>query len=242
MLRCLSGLTAYRISAVDGEIGKVKDFFFDDAEWVVRYFVVDAGSWLNRNRVLIPPALVHQPEWEGRILPVSLTVEQVKNSPDVDTDKPVSRQHELAIAATVGLAPYWAPMPDAPPLAVSLPQLPLPPEEVDGDTHLRSVNHVTGYRVHATDGEIGKAFDFIADDEKWSIRYVALATGDWLPEKKVLVAPKWIEYVSWEAREVAVSLSREDIRNSPDYDPLAPVNREYEVRLYDYYGRPRYWE
>ena len=97
MLRCLSGLTAYRISAVDGEIGKVKDFFFDDAEWVVRYFVVDAGSWLNRNRVLIPPPLVNQPEWEGRRLPVSLTVEQVKSSPDVDTDKPVSRQHGLAI-------------------------------------------------------------------------------------------------------------------------------------------------
>jgi hypothetical protein len=240
MLRCLSGLISYRINAVDGEIGKVKDFFFDDADWTVRYFVVDAGSWLNRNRVLISPALVHEPEWEGRRLPVILTVEQVKSSPDVDTDKPVSRRHEnchcrgrrAGALLDDGRAAFLRDRscsPAVPRHGGSRGNAPAQREPRDG------------YRLHAIDGEFGTVYDFIVDDEQWSVRYVVVATGDWLPGKKVLIAPKWIEYVSWEAKEVAVSLSREEVRDSPEYDPLSAVNREYELRLYDYYGRPRYW-
>jgi hypothetical protein len=63
-----------------------------------------------------------------------------------------------------------------------------------------------------------------------------------LPGKKVLVAPTWIESVSWSESKVHVVLSRETIKNSPEFDPTVPVNREYEARLYDYYGRPVYWE
>ena len=40
---------------------------------------------------------------------------------------------------------------------------------------------------------------------------------------------------------VHVDLDRDTVAHSPKYDPSAPVNLEYEVRLYDYYGRPKYW-
>ena len=240
MLRCLSGILGYRISAVDGEVGKVHDFYFDDVEWIVRYVVVEAGSLLNRNRVLISPAMVGQPDWKEQVLPISLTVEQVKTSPEVDTDKPVSRQQEQAIAAAYAMMPHW--VPDAVVPVPLTPRHPVLPEPAKGDAHLRSAKHVTGYRIHASDGDLGHVDDFIADDECWSIQYIAVATGEWLPGRKVLVAPRWIESISWDAREVTVNLSREGVKRSPEYDPTAPINREYEVRLYDYYGRPKYWE
>lgn len=110
---------------------------------------------------------------------------------------------------------------------------------------LRSLKDLQSYRIHSSDGEVGSVEDLIIDDETWNIRYIVVDTGmaplTWLPGRRVLVAPAWIETVDWEDKRVQVSLSRDTIENSPDFDPSAHVNREYEVRLYDYYGRPKYW-
>jgi hypothetical protein len=84
--------------------------------------------------------------------------------------------------------------------------------------------------------------DFIIDDATWTIRYIVIDTRNWLPGKKVLVHPDWIDSVSWPEARVKIDLTAEQVRNSPEYDPSAPVNREYEMLLYDYYGRPKYWE
>ncbi|MBK9166200.1 MAG: PRC-barrel domain-containing protein [Bryobacterales bacterium] len=113
--------------------------------------------------------------------------------------------------------------------------------ETHGDPHLRSVREVSGYRIRAADGEIGRVADFIVDTDGWAIRYLVVDTRNWLPGRKVLVAPRWVQSIDWGDRLVHVRLHREDIKNSPEFDPNEPVNREYEARLYDYYGRPRYW-
>ena len=84
----------YAIRATDGIVGHVKDFYFDDKPWVIRYLVVDTGPWLSSREVLISPISIGHPNWTEKILPVSITKEQVENSPAIDTDKPVSRQHE----------------------------------------------------------------------------------------------------------------------------------------------------
>jgi len=110
-----------------------------------------------------------------------------------------------------------------------------------GDNHLRSVNEVRGYRIQATDNEIGHVEDFIMDDESWAIRYMVVDTLNWLPGRKVLVSPMWITTISWTDRKVAVGMNREQIKDCPEYDPAIPVNREYEEQLYDFYGRPKYW-
>jgi hypothetical protein len=110
------------------------------------------------------------------------------------------------------------------------------------DPELRSTKEVIGYRIKASDGEIGHVEDFIIDDQDWIIRYMVVDTRNWLPGRKVLVSPQWIEKVSWADSEVRIDLSRKAVEQSPKYDPSTPVNREYEVRMYDYYGRPVYWE
>src|SRR5271170_6267835 len=108
MLRSLKDLEDYAIHATDGVIGHVTDFYFDDDAWVVRYLLVETGTWHSSRRVLISPIAIGQPNWVERILPVSITREQVKNSPEIDTDKPVSRQHEVQFLGYYGYPYYWA--------------------------------------------------------------------------------------------------------------------------------------
>jgi len=115
-------------------------------------------------------------------------------------------------------------------------------EPEDGDPHLRSAGEVTGYRLQARDGEIGHVKDFIVDDRAWNIRYMVVDTRNWLPgSRKVLISPDWITSIDWLERKVAVDLNVKEIKESPEYDPSAPVNREYEARLYNFYGQPKYW-
>jgi len=176
-----------------------------------------------------------------------LSRQQIENSPGIDADKTVSRQHETELHRYYGWPAYWAVYPP-PGEAAQIPNVPTvePGEgeedkESEGDPHLRSVREVTGYHIQATDGEIGHVEDFVFDDESWSIRYTVVDTRNWLPGRKVLVAPAWVKSIRWDERKVHVDMSRGSIEKGPEYDPSEPVNREYEARLYDYYGRPKYW-
>lgn len=251
MLRSSRSLEGYRIHAIDGEIGTASDLYFDDLSWVTRYLIVDTGKWLPGRRVLLAPISVIGVDNADLSLKVSLTREQVEQSPPVWKDKPVSRQEEKLLVEHFDWPAYW----DYPLAGVTLgaeaaavhpesrigrttnPTI----EEEPGDPHLRSVREVAGYSVHAEDGDIGHVEDLIVEDDAWVIRYMVVDTRNWLPSPKVLVSPTWCEEVRWDDSSVHVALPRETIKNCPKYDPHEPVNREYEIQLYDYYGQPYYW-
>jgi hypothetical protein len=115
-------------------------------------------------------------------------------------------------------------------------------QDSDADAHLHSERDVVGYEIQARDGAIGRVDDFLVDDRAWTIRWLVVDTGKWLPGKHVLVAPEWVEDVAWAERAVRVGLSRAQIEGAPAYGPDKPVEREYEQRLYAHYGRPAYWD
>jgi hypothetical protein len=229
MLRSGLETLGYKIHAADNGIGSSEDFLFDDKDWMIRYLVVNTGTWLSGRRVLISPVALGEPNWEEGIFPVALTRKQVENSPPVETDNPVSRRCEEELHLYHGWMAYWGVKPQG---SVEIPE---------GDPHLRSMEKVKGYTIQATDGDIGHVEDFIIDTEHWIIRYLVVNTRNWLPDKKVLVAKPWIQAVRWEDLSVYIDMSRESIKKSPEYDPSQLVNREYEIRLCDYYGRPTYW-
>jgi len=241
----------FSIHAVDGKIGSVADIYFDDETWAIRYLVVDTGGWLGGRQVLISPISVVQTDWAAKQLNVSLTKLQVENSPNLDTHQPVSRQHEAAFLGYYGYPYYWGgpylwgpafyPAGLASPISASAGAIANQVQRESQDSHLRSTEAVAGYDIEATDGEIGHVDGFIVDDEDWAIRYMEVATRNWLPGKKVLVSPAWIERVSWAESKVYVGLSREAIKDGPEYIESRPITREYENRLYFHYGRPPYW-
>ena len=249
MLYSAKDLKGYAIGATDDDIGKLDDFYFDDESWTIRYLVAETGNWLLNRKVLISPFAIGKADLSKKRLHVTLTKKQVEESPSIDTDKPVSRQHEASYLDYYGYPYYWiGPYLWGP---ITYPRLSgvaqKKNEEVRAlrkeanDLHLRSVSKVTGHHIEATDGHIGHAEDFIIDGETWEIRYMVVDTQNWWPGKKVLVAPLWVSRVSWSDSTVYVDLSREMIKNGPEYHPKA-LNRKYEETLYDYYKRPKYWD
>ncbi len=248
MLRSLKDLEQYVVSATDGDIGHAVNFLLDDERWIIRYLVVETGGVLRERRVLISPISFRKVEWSTRRFHLALTVDKVKNSPSVALDKPVSRQHELDYFRYYGYPVYWGGvglwgMGADPTLLAAGPRAAVAAElaQEPGDAHLRSAREVRGYHIQGSDDAIGHVDDFIVDDKTWEIRYLVIDTSNWWPAKKVLVAPRWASRVSWEESKVFVDLSRQAIKMCPAWDPAAPINREYEVNLYDYYGRPAYW-
>jgi uncharacterized protein YrrD len=197
MLRSLEDLTGASVIATEGEIGKVCNILFDDQSWVIRYLVVDVGSWLARRDVVISVSAIGEPDWKSKTLGARLTKEQVRNCPDVDSKKPVSRQQEIAMREYFGWPAYW----DAP-VSSELPPVSLPagrkfPVHTQEDPHLRSREDVIGYEVWANDGAIGRLENFIVDESSWHIGYLDVKTGDWLHRRSMLVPTRWVMSVSW---------------------------------------------
>lgn len=257
LLRPFQTLRGCTLAASDGEIGKVREFYFDDAHWTVRYLVVETGSWLTGREVLIAPHALGEVDPQSGTLAVALSQAQVRGAPPIETEKPVSRQYEARVHDYYGWAPYWGGaaagpgMMLPPPALAPLPAFAPPPEVTEnleatrppGDPTLRSSAELTnGYTIRAQDGEIGRVEDFIVDVTDWGVRYLVIRTGAWFFGKDVLLAPEWIERISYPTAEVFVNLPRASIKDAPEYDAAAPLSRAFEQRLHDHYGRKGYWD
>ena len=252
MKRTIKNLTGFTMGATDGEIGKITDFYFDDINWTVRYVVVETGNWLSNRKVLISPQALLPCDWENKTFPVNLTKEQIKKSPDIDTEQPVSRQQEMDLHAHYSWKNYWGGGLWAGGMGTSgmmMPMSGVPMEEAvknsnnnsngetGGDPHLRSTENVQGYTIHAADDTIGDVEDFLVDDNNWKIYYMVVNTGNWFPGKKVIISPDLINEIKWETSEVTVNASVEEVKNSPEYDASKHLSNGYEANLQNYYGR-----
>ena len=231
MFQSIKQLYRERLRAIDGEIGHVTDLYFDDQKWAVRYVVVDTGSWLSGRLVLISPHAFGKLHQDGKVLLVNLTRQQIENSPSIETHKPVSRQYEEEYYQYYGWPTYWDAggiwgMRDFPALPPpTRPTSPFPHEKTNAaeshderaDPNLRSTQAMSGYHIQASDGTIGHVNDFIMDDKSWAIRRLVVETGHWFSGKEVLISLSKIDGISYEESKVFVNLTKEAIRQEPEY-------------------------
>ncbi len=212
-----------KLAASNGEIGHVKDFYFDDKTWAVRYAVVDAGSWLTGRSVLLSPHAFSRFDQEEKILPVNLTRKQIENSPSMDTHRPVSRQYEENYYRYYGWPTYWE---GGEMWGTGSSPVFTPSTASDGwrsydytqwdDIHLRSTKAVAGYEVQAKDGVAGTVTGFMMDDKTWMIRELVVETGPWYSGKHVLITTDKVQCIRYPESKVFVSLTKEDIKETSD--------------------------
>lgn len=227
------------VEGTDGDVGVVKDVFFSSDSWRVRYLVIDTGRWLHGRQVVLAPYSIDRTDWPDRTVIVSLTREQIEASPSVQEHEPVSRQHESELAMHFRWPIYWGESEQVETGSDGSASEPTTERLIEGQ--LQSAQEVIGYRVEATDGEIGYVDDLILDDETWTIRYLVVKSKAWIAARRTLVSPGWAKAVSWKDKTIQTDLTNEKVTNSPEFNPREPVNREYEVQLYDYYARPSWW-
>jgi uncharacterized protein YrrD len=249
MKRSINSLLGYTIKGTDGEIGKVEEFYFDDRTSTIRYMVVKTGGWFSGKKVLISPEAFQKPEWESKTFSVNLTQEKITNSPDIDTDKPVSRQHEELMRGYYSWPGYYGygmygygywglGMWGYPVVEESAEEKEMnATEHANDNPHLRSTHEVKGYDIHATDGDIGEVEDFLIDDSTWKIDFMVIDTGHWFPGKKVLISPDWIKKIDWETGAIIINTTIDHVKSSPEYDASKHLTTEYEANLQNYYGR-----
>jgi hypothetical protein len=224
MLKSLKKILGAKLGATDGHIGHVKDFYFDDQDWAVRYVMADTGTWIPARQVLISPHALKSLDAADKVLEVNLTRKQIENSPPVELHKPVSRQYEEEYYRYYKWPFYWqggalwgiSDFPMVPPLTPPLPKNPR--RHPRRDAHLRSALGVMGYHIQGTDQEFGKIADFLMDDETWAIDHVIIDTGHWLAGRKVLLAPLEVEHISWSDSKVFIDSSKAAIEHAPAYE------------------------
>ena len=202
MLLAGSALKGFALEATNGKLGTVSDFLFSDETWRMRWLVVDTGVWLTGRKVLIHPSAIGGADYEHRELPVALTKAQVEGSPDILQDRPVSRQMENDLYGYYGWDPLWSggfygggamTLPFVPSSYLGdtalLERTDFEDQDEHDDPHLRSMTAVTGYHIHASDGEIGHVENLLVDSASWRIRYLIADTRNWWPGKHVLLSP-----------------------------------------------------
>ena len=251
MFKKLRDLEGFRLAAQDGEVGHVTDLYFEDNAWVVRYLVVATGSWLFGKKVLISPNAVEAVRWDDECIKVNLTIEQVRNSPDIDTDRPISRQQEAEYHLYYNFPPYWGGVAlwgryDQPGAEATADEAETTEQDKEygakWQSHLRSAREVRGYRVVAIDGQVGQLDNFLLNVETWAIRYLVINTGGWLKKHEVLFTPKLVDRVLWSEATVNVNASRGLMESAPEYRQGEEIDRPYEEALFSHYTTHPYWD
>lgn len=257
MLHSMKRLRSFNVLAENGECGQVSDMLFDDLDWRLRYLVADTGSWLPGREVLLPNDVLGEPDPGAEVFPVELNREDIRESPPVSADEPVSRQkgQRMLFHGSRELHPHVVRSQLDGPASWVVPVGAIPETELatsadkaskHGDIHLRSADEVLGYGVGAGEGkrieDIGTVDDLILDPETWVLRYAVIDTGQIFPGTKKILAMPWVSQIDYDTRQVHVDVSRDAVKNSPEFDPSSVMDRSYEEAVYQYYQRRRYWE
>ncbi len=221
MERAINTLVGCRMEARDGEVGKVEDVYFDDESWTVRYLVLKTEDWLSGRKVLIAPVALKEDGSKAGVLRVSLTQDQIRHSPGIDTDKPVSRQQEIELYGHYAWKGYWESGFYAGGLGSVVDALPETGKRLGADLHLRSWSYVSGFHVHGTDGEIGYICNFVINDQTWKVLNLVVNTGHLQESKKVLVAVDDIVQMQWNDSEIYLSETKADIEKGVLFEPSA---------------------
>ena len=214
----------------------------------MRYLVDETGRWLPGNQRLISPVAIQQAIWSSHEVILNLTRQEIKESPSLESDEPVSRQKDEDMALHFGWPTYWG--------ATGITGQTMFPKIFKSksrarkgrttghgrrDPHLESLRDVISYHLEAREGSIGHLDDVIAEEDTWTIRHLVIDLHNWLPGKKILLPPKHVEKIQWSDCKLYTHLTRQEIEDSQTYDPSQPINEQTEKRVYDYYGRPKYW-
>jgi sporulation protein YlmC with PRC-barrel domain len=221
MLQSIKQLYGNKLAAFDGDIGHVKDFYFDDENWVVRYLAADTGSWLTGRLVLLTPHAFGKLDQDEKTLHIKLHKKKIQDSPSIELHKPVSRQYETDYYAYYGWPAYW----DGSAMwGIGGYPVVLPPSKKEmeiqkkyhhrDDKHLRSAQAVTGYNIQSVDGEIGHVSSFLVDDKSWAIHELVIETGHWFSGKEILIPTSKVKRISYEESKVFVSLTKADIQQT----------------------------
>jgi len=226
MLHNTKELYGAKLVAQDGDIGHVKDFYFDDKSWVIRYLIADTGNWLAGRLVLLSPHALYKLDGVEKSLHFMLSRKQIEESPSIESHRPVSRQHEVEYYQYYGWPAYWTggglwglggfPVLVPPPKTDVIKAEGQQQHHHRDDKHLQSCHAVTGYAIHTTDGVIGEVSGFMVNEKNWAIPELMVEAGHWYAGKEIKIPTDQITQINYDTSAVHVNLTKEDIQQTAE--------------------------
>ncbi len=256
MLHTLSSLAGFTIQAADGNVGTVKDFYFDDRHWTIRHLVIEIGSLLESHKVLLSPVHIKHLNYENKMIVVDLSVSDIKGSSHIDTNRSVAQQYEIDYLSYYGYAFYWGTnslwdssgepkaltvMEESPQAAETFAAIDTV-RRMHGDRHLRSCNEIVNYHIQASDGEIGHLHGMLIDEDTWAIRYFIASTSNWWLGNKVLIGPQEVKDISWGNAKIYVDMTQAQVKGSPLFDGAVSLSFPKEMGAYLHHGSDTNWD
>jgi len=213
MLLGASFLKGFRADATDREVGSVRDVFFDDADWAVRYIAIDTAGRLPRQRLLVPAAWASHADAATKRLALCVEADRLAACPEPSPRTPLSRPE------AIGLAPHLI-LPDDSPLGPTGP-----------GGQVRSAEDVSGYLVRASDRESGCLCDLIVNDA-WQIEYLIVKLRPLLPGGMVVVERRWAASLNPAERTIGIALPAHVLQSAPEYSGELPDEQAARIRQY----------
>lgn len=258
MLRKMSALQNFNLRGVNGDLGKVTDFYFDQHQFILRYIIIDTGSWLKDEQTIISTEVIKNIDYQNKLINTDLEAEKIESAPSPDKNKPVSKAVEEKLSKYFNWPLYWISdhSTAGPTILAGSPmreklydfqniidEKSLNTED-EVESNLRSFKEVKNYHIKAENKEFGYLKDLFVDEDNWQIRYLLIDTRNFFPGKKILIAPSWIQNISWDKEKIYISQTKEELKNCPEYQEKRSeqlVERSYEEKLYDHYNKIKYW-
>ncbi len=224
MLYTLNDLEQYTVNAADGYVGKIKDFYFDDRTWKLRYLVVETGIWLKNRKVLLPASAVKLVNKDDKQLSLDMSMYHVKNGPSIERDLSLKPQSEIDYLSYYGYSFYRGATEahgfdkDAEAKLAEIFASVDAVRRTYGDRHLRSCKEMINYDIEGSDSQVGYLQSMLFDEKDWSVRYLMLNTSNWWLGHQVLLEPQSIRDVSWGDARIYVNMLRQEIQSTPIFD------------------------
>jgi sporulation protein YlmC with PRC-barrel domain len=235
-LRSWRDLSGYSVRALDGDVGRVRELYFDDAQWQVRHVVVDVGRWSRSRRVLVSPSAIAEILWEHRRLVLTATRDQVWAWPEASADQPVARQLESRRRSQAN----WAVTVAGDALTSYSEALRTPtfePLNANGtpfDPHLRTSRVVVGLDLRAEGASVGRIADLVLDDASWEVLYLVVA---WHDGKRFALPTNCVRRIAPEEKAVTAGVDSTALASSPRLEPATLFTRQYEQAVRQHFAR-----
>jgi hypothetical protein len=209
MITTAKQIRGCQVCSTDVPVGRVEDILFDDRTWLLRNLVVRIGNLFHRRRVLIGLGQVLRADWPARRVDLGISITQVHAAPPLESDPPVAVRRQREDAKYLAWDAYWAGVFDGP--------------ADPGDPNLQSTYATTGHRVEGADKDSGRIENFVVDDREWRIRYLIVGVRRGIHPRHVLIAPTWVESISWDEHKVRLTVPRVLVEHSPEFHGIGQL-------------------
>ena len=223
----LSKISLLKVKAVEGDVGFVEDYLFDDDLWTIRYIVANVRPWIDTEEVLLTPLSIKGLDQKHKEIEFCHDKKSIENSPRISADEPVKRHQEKILLrenrASKHLIDDEGTVEEDSQRSLGVSMHPealvtkskKTTEKDECNSHLRSFREIRGYEVYCVDDFLGYLEDVEVDDEAWNVLCLLVKTDQ---GQNLKLAPGWVDCIYGSENMMKLNVPRVTVYENQDVE------------------------